>query len=236
MQPDIRRILTQVQNQLKILYGSSSYYTTAYAKEEQGYWGKIPEWIQSIRGGQFDTTPVVDIGPGYGTLLGFCSYLGYKNLLGLDRRFYINHEVMAEYNIRMTSFDVERDQSLSQIGAPGLVIMTEVLEHFNFHPLPTLRRIRRQMAACSALVLSTPDAESWGRIPGYNQLSDIPPFDPKTQSWDNPPWKDQHVWQYTWNELDVVLNKAGFDVLDRGESVSSGGKHMQVLAVPANKP
>jgi predicted SAM-dependent methyltransferase len=47
--------------------------------------------------------------------------------------------------------------------------MTEVLEHLNFHPVPTLKKVYNLLSENGALYLSTPDAYEWGKVNKYYQ-------------------------------------------------------------------
>ena len=87
-------------------------------------------------------------------------------------------------------------------------MLTEVLEHLNFHPVPTLRKLRSLLAEDGRLFLSTPDSAEWGRVTKhYGSLAEIPPPQPGR------PLVDDHVWQYSRSELLSVVREAGLDVV-----------------------
>ncbi|MGH1566708.1 MAG: methyltransferase domain-containing protein [Nitrosopumilus sp.] len=48
-----------------------------------------------------------------------------------------------------------------------IVIFTEVLEHFNFHPVMILKKIHSLLKSPDKLYLSTPDSHEWGKITKY---------------------------------------------------------------------
>jgi hypothetical protein len=75
--------------------------------------------------------------------------------------------------------------------------------------------------------LSTPDADAgWGRqLKYYQKLSDIPPINPEAE------WIDDHIWQYTRDELVGVMAEAGFKIKKIGHTQSAGGGHFNVWAV-----
>jgi len=86
--------------------------------------------------------------------------------------------------------------------------MTEVMEHLNFQPVPTLQKIYKALAPGGSFFLSTPDADlGWGRnYKYYKELSDLPPLDA------NAAWTDDHIWHYNTTELKMVLQNAGFKI------------------------
>ena len=105
------------------------------------------------------------------------------------------------------------------------IYLTEVLEHFNFHPLITLRKIRDHLSENGKLYLSTPDAAEWGRVDKYyTAISDIPLPDKSMQI------IDDHIYQYNKDELLLLLNEAGFSVDKFDYSPGVGLQHFNIVA------
>jgi 2-polyprenyl-3-methyl-5-hydroxy-6-metoxy-1,4-benzoquinol methylase len=69
--------------------------------------------------------------------------------------------------------------------------MTEVLEHLNFNPISTLKKINRLLKPGGSSFLSTPDADSgWGRThKHYENFAEIPDVNPAA------PIIEERVWQ-----------------------------------------
>ena len=221
----------EIQADLCHIYGPGHYYTTIYHKQELLYSGKVAEWLQAEAAGK---GPVLDIGPAYGTLSCLASSNGAL-VLCVDAIRYLSETAASKYWLQFRKADIERHE-LEFTKHFHVVILTEVLEHFNFHPIPTLWKIRNMMKKDGILLLSTPDADSWGRVDNghggkYDALHEIPPYRPELGK---QPWFDGHVWQYTEAELRATLSSAGFKVLDWETSISPGGRHFNVRATPFN--
>jgi SAM-dependent methyltransferase len=222
-------IIAAVQARLKEIYGPASYYSTNYCPEEAQYWGHIPAWMEQHLPTISKPVEILDIGPGYGTLAAVAVRLTGVAAMVMDRVTYIPNDVMREFHLVRYTDDVERGGMWPFLPGLDVVLMTEVLEHFNFHPLPTLRNIVKLMKDNGRLYLSTPDADSkWGRTGLYDSLDTIPAYDPAKHSYNNPEWRDGHIWQYTETELRVLIERAGLVPLRWDYSFSPGGRHFNV--------
>jgi SAM-dependent methyltransferase len=200
------------------------YYLVRYRVEETRYWTWIPVWLVQDFTAQKPEV-CLDIGCGYGTLstfmrLKFNSRVYCTNIASgsispeLVEKFDLQHQVN---NIELeplpweTTFDV--------------VLMTEVLEHFNFHPLSTLMKIRESMKENAPLYLTTPDAREWGRAENiYSDLSAIPQPDASQTI------LDAHVYLYTGDELVGLLEEAGFKVHRLQRSPGNHFSHLNLMA------
>lgn len=225
---DVHYSLGQVQSLLKSLYGPRHYYTTTYADQELSYCGKVPFWMADYLPLVGKGARVLDIGAGYGTLASYSGLLTGAATIAYDRLPLLTHEVCKAMNICRLLGDVEREQLPSYGTGWDAVIMTEVLEHFNFHPLPTLLKIRERLNPTGRIFLSTPDAASWGECNHYTSLSVIPPYDPSYMTYNIPSWLDRHTWQYTEAELQALFKAAGLEVRRWSGSLSPGGRHFNV--------
>ena len=113
----------------------------------------------------------------------------------------------SKYDIVSHQLNIEKED-VSGLGKFDLVIFTEVIEHLNFHPLPTLLKIKELMHPDSHLILSTPDAEEWGRLTQYfNSVDEIPEFTGQDQE-----RIYGHIYQFTREELEALFKKAGLTV------------------------
>lgn len=77
----------------------------------------------------------------------------------------------------------------------------------NFHPEPTLARIRDLLAEDGILFVSTPDAEVYGRVGRYKRFDDIPY--PKKAL----PVLDGHLYVYHEEELRELFARVGFRIV-----------------------
>lgn len=180
----------------------NSYYESNYSAQELFYWHPIPKWIMEMQ----SVYSAIDIGAAYGTLLIFSALnKGTKILHAIDPVEYMSKSLISDFGIVLHTLDFERSDFESN-DKFDLVIFTEVIEHLNFHPASTLNKIKRLMHKDSRLLISTPDALEWGRTTKYySTLDEIPPFAEQ-----NSKWVDDHIWQYTKEELDEIFIKNGF--------------------------
>ena len=104
------------------------------------------------------------------------------------------------------------------------IILTEILEHFNYNPVPTLKKIRNLLTENGRLYLSTPDASQWGRVTKYySTISDMPA--PRRGL----PLFDAHIYQYKKQELLNILISAGFVIQRFGYSPGYlAGRHFNL--------
>jgi predicted SAM-dependent methyltransferase len=129
--------------------------------------------------------------------------------------------VRKEFGLEFQRGNAELDP-VPWTGRFDVILMTEVLEHFNFQPVPTLRKIRDALAPGGVFFLSTPDSKEWGvDVKYYKHLSDLPvPTRDK-------PIVDDHVWQYSLDELRGVLQQAGFSI--KRLEYSGSPRHFNVM-------
>ena len=217
-----------IQQDLCHIYGPSHYYTTTYSKQELDYSGKVAEWLLAETAGK---GPVLDVGPAYGTLSALASSQGCL-VTCIDVIRYLSGTVESKYWLRLRKANIETDE-FEFSHHFHTVILTEVLEHFNYNSIPTLWKIKNMMKEDGVLLLSTPDADSWGRVDKahggkYDALSEIPSY--RGTALDKEPWFDGHVWQYTEAELRHVLTCGGFEIRDLEYSTSPGGRHFNIRA------
>jgi SAM-dependent methyltransferase len=220
--PTTVELITSVQDIISAALPGSGY-VTSYRDEEIGYWSPALAWIDEMPTG----SAVLDIGCAYGTLALYAKERLGGYVLAVDA---IEQQVIgdllrsrdvdyARCNVELESLPTERDFDL--------VLFTETIEHLNFHPLPTLEKIRSVLRPNGRLVVSTPDADSaWGRVTKYYAaLEDIPP--PTTVARN---WIDDHVWQFDRRELREVIEAAGFEIRELRHSSRKVHEHLVVLA------
>jgi len=188
-------------------FHTNSHYLTAYRDQEAYFWLPIPGWIEQ----DFATRPparCLDIGCSHGTLAVFCKQQFSCQVCCTDFiPEYFNPALGENLGIDFAIHNIELDP-LPWPGLFDLIILTEVLEHFNFHPLPTLQKIRNCLAPNGRFYLTTPDAQEWGRDENlYSRLDQIPLPDPAR------PILDRHIYVYYKEELINLVEYAGFRVI-----------------------
>jgi SAM-dependent methyltransferase len=210
-----------------------AYYAKDYMPVEARYWTHIAgwmvvDWVERAIIAQQPVTAILDLGCGYGTLLAYAAGVYGANGTCVDVVQYLQPAVMQRYGLTFVAGNIEKDP-LPSGQLFDVAIMTEVLEHLNFQPVPTLRKIHASLRVGGTLFLSTPDADGgWGRTTKYYpSLAEIPALDPDRA------WIDGHIWQYNQAELEGVLHAAGFKIRKIERSAGTQGKHFNVWAVRA---
>lgn len=216
------------QSKLRGIYSAipGHYYNKCYSACEHDYHWDIAAWMHDV---PVTLGHVLDIGAAYGTLAAYASLLGAASVTVIDKLPYITPEVKAEFGLTVLLGDIERQEVGHKLPAQyDTIILTEVLEHFNFHPLPTMERIVAALNPGGVLLLSTPDQASWGKQACYfSCLNDMPPYGPGHI---DDPWIDGHMWHYSENDLQWLLKAAGLTVHQWSKTLSEGGMHFNVVA------
>ena len=198
------------------------FYRITYRYAEPEYWANFPKWMRQ-EASERKVARVLDIGCGYGTLLSLAVKIYGAKGYCLDSTPYIAKLAQAD-GLHFKQSNIELDP----VPFPekfDVILMTEVLEHFNFNPVPTLKKIRESLAPGGRFYLSTPDAKTWGKVQKYfKRLSDMP--DPPTK-----PTKviDEHIWVYDKSELLRVVKAAGFRVAKLEISNPNAASHFNVV-------
>lgn len=209
--------LREIQQRIGEADGRGSFWDTAYRPVETRFWGKIPAWMEQ-EAKQRSVHAILDVGCGYGTLLALATRI-YRmrpsRAACLDVTDYLKPSVMDRYGITFALGNVELPGPLPN--GIDVMIFTEVLEHFNFQPVPTLKKLRAALAPGGKLFLSTPDAERWGRVKKYcRRLEDLleRPATGSVARIDDP------IWVYSRKELERVLREADFRIMRLDYSLS----------------
>lgn len=201
-------LLTKVQEEVGELT-RNQWYLTKYRESERTYWADIPDWIEADFSGK-PGLKCLDIGCGYGTLALFC-----KKLLGCDiylinrDKVHLGPTIIAKYDFKVSYTDVELEEFPFATEKFDIILLTAVLEHFNFNPLPTLQKIRNALSPTGRFYLSVPDATShWGEVHAFWKSMDEMPMPKKELFIDG-----THHWHYKSAELTDLLDRAGFKIL-----------------------
>ncbi len=196
--------LRRCQEEVAALSGGA--YNRGYRADELFYWLHVPRWLwERRRDGSLGR--VLDVGCAYGTLSLYARKLGATEVCCTDMTAgYLGARLVSAHNVRFAVHNVE----LEPLPFPGpfdTILFTEVLEHLNFHPVATLQKLRDALAPDGRLYLTTPDAAEWGRVTRYFPALDrIPAAHPGAAV------IDDHVWQYSRDELFDLVRAAGLTV------------------------
>ena len=210
------------QDHISMSSDTNRYYVTDYRDTEISYWSHIPKWIMQLK--NQNVKNCLDIGGAYGTLAIFCKNIFDCNVYVTDFvDIFLNKVLLKENDITFSVNNIELDKFPWNVKF-DLIILTEILEHFNFQPVPTLKKIHSLLSDDGHLFLSTPDSSEWGiTTQYYDSLEAIP----KEKS-DNFKIIDDHVWQYNKSELLYVLDEAGFIVENLKYSKGIVGRHFNL--------
>lgn len=187
---------------------TNEYYSHAYREAETGYWFELIQCLFDCYEGTVENC--LDIGAAYGTLAvflkrrfnanvyctDFVSHFMSESLINAACLHFIIHNIELEPLPWDKKFDI--------------ILLTEVLEHFNFHPLPTLIKIRDSLSENGILCLSTPNAEFYGKVTRYYDSLEKIPF---PESYNGASLVDDHVYVYEKVELLSILASAGLEVI-----------------------
>lgn len=182
------------------------YYLSAYQKDEYRYWNLVARWlwelpVQGVRN-------ALDIGCAYGTLALFMKKRFTCDVYCTDfLDCYLGNRLTEKYNLRFQVSNIELDPFPFTVSAFDIIIFTEVLEHLNFHPQPTLTRIRDLLSEKGLLFFSTPDACVYGRGAMYEYFDAIPY--PRAGM----PVLDDHIYVYHEEELRELFARTGLKIV-----------------------
>jgi SAM-dependent methyltransferase len=219
--PETDPALKAIQAEISAEDGPEGYYTKTYRPSETLFWSNLPGWMRADAASH-QAKRILDIGCGYGTLLAFAAEVYHAEPYCMDVIHYMP-KFSEHRRIRFSSGNIQLDP----IPAPGsfdVILMTEVLEHFNFQPLPTMKKIHDALAPGGVFFLTTPDAAEWGRnTKYYSNLKDLPAADRNSK------FIDDHIWVYDRKELTQLVTEAGFTVEKFAYSPGVGHRHFNLL-------
>jgi len=201
------------------------HYIEAYRAQENQYWKNIPKWIYEDNINK-NINRILDVGGAYGTLALFGKNIFDCEIYMTDfLDVYVSQSFLKKRNINFQVNNIELDSFPWDLDF-DIIIFTEILEHLNFHPVPTLKKLHSLLSDDGHLYLSTPDATEWGRITKfYSSIADMPP--PQKGQ----PIVDEHVFQYYKDELFKVLNDAGFKIEKFDYSPGVAARHFNLALV-----
>lgn len=206
--------------------GTNLYYQHAYRDTELSYWVHIPKWIMEMKDTEHEVKRCLDIGSAYGTLAVYARSIFGCDVYATDMAStYMSQKMAQENGIKFFEHNIETDEfPWMQDTKFDIIIFTEVLEHLNLYPVPTLRKIRSQLSENGRIFLSTPDSASWGiTTKYYSSLAEMP-----TSKKDGQEMVDDHIWQYSRDELLYVLGESGLLIEKLEYSPGVAGRHFNL--------
>lgn len=201
----VSEILSSVQSEI-LNVCENKYYEKAYMSEERSYWTNIPLWMYEDRNNKNIRT-CLDIGCGYGTLLLAAKKIFGCKLFGLDYMdAYMSKKIIDKYDIDFRICNVETEPIPWEYKF-DIILLTEVIEHFNFNVVVTLMKIINSLSDNGILYLSTPDSAYHGKITQYySSYKQMPGPDGRAAV------KDCHVYVFDKNELIKIFDDIGLTV------------------------
>lgn len=170
---------------------------------EEDDWFCIPEWLYNLKNTNIKSC--LDIGCGSGILALYCKKLFKCEVYCTDSADTNSVSTLSQnFNLNFKVNNIELDP-FPWSEKFDVIIFTNVLEYLNFHPQPTLEKIRKLLSENGRLYLSTPDASEWGRITKYyNSLDEMP------LKGESPIFSGEPVYCYDRDELLLLLASSGF--------------------------
>lgn len=199
------------------------YYVDKYRRREALGVLHILRWI-SEEGRSGEVTNCLDVGCGYGTLALFCERVLHCDMFCIDVSDKLSTRTLAsKHNFNFKVCNIETDE-IPWSHKFDAVVFTEVMEHLNFNPVPTLAKIADAMTASGRLYLSTPDAREAGRIPRYfSSWTDMP------QPVVGKPLIDDHIYFFTEDELRDIADRAGLRIVRLENSPGFAARHLNAI-------
>ncbi|MDH7506181.1 MAG: class I SAM-dependent methyltransferase [Candidatus Thermoplasmatota archaeon] len=202
-------LLKKVQNSIES-YAKPNY-KNAYKLEELYYWYYIAKWMAQDAKNNTVTT-VLDVGCGHGTLSVFAKEIYNCEVVSVDVTNYLSPKMVRDFELNYILCDIETEiQEIYEKEAYDRILLTEVLEHLYYNPVPTLFNLKSMLKKNGKLFLSTPDMVEWGFIGKYyNHVGEMPnPKEVKKPEFSS---IDEHIYHYTYGECNRIIAESGFKI------------------------
>jgi SAM-dependent methyltransferase len=191
--------------------------------------------IDSVLASNDKEEKILEIGSLYGVVSKSLKKIGYS-VFALDiPEFYQSPGLRAVYEkdqIPFTGLNLRNSKLPYESKFFDAVILCEVIEHFNFNPLPTLKEINRVLKPDGLLYVGTPNLASIkNRLNLLMGRSIGNPIDEYFQQLNNRFNKivSLHWREYTLNEMVDMVEKMGFGVTHKyyfSETIASNAKFL----------
>lgn len=194
-----------------------------YRSSEIYFWNPLLRWIYE------DSTKrriskTLDIGCGYGTLSLFTKKLsGCESYLVDFIDAYMSQNLIRKYSFNFRIMNIELESVPFGDIKFDTILFTEVLEHLNFNPIPTMKKLCNSLKEDGVFYLTTPDAVEWGKLTTfYEDYKQMPMPDPSKSVLDG------HIYQYIKEEVLDILNQCGLTVerFDYAPGYKNSARHL----------
>lgn len=188
-------------------YKTADAYTDNLRPLHEAMWPHIPPSKKTL-----------DIGSAYAVLPLMLKLRGDDVTASDMTTKFTNLQMLKDHNIEWLDLNIEKDQTRVVDELPDLITLTEVLEHLNSNPLPSIKKIYDALEPGGHVVCSTPAKEIQGTTIYMNDGGKPGLWD-KLESWRDIPiykgkWIDRHHFHYDQFELVSLFYEAGFEVQD----------------------
>jgi 2-polyprenyl-3-methyl-5-hydroxy-6-metoxy-1,4-benzoquinol methylase len=181
----------------------TDYYREHYRGFEADYLQDVAELVDGRRPG----LPVLEVGPGWGTLAVWMVSRGYDVTVldYLPLGTFMAQPLLDETGIRYVQGSIDHDAAPGGL-IPGyeLVVMTQVIPHLKWSPVDALSNVANVMHPEGTLVTSALDAELYPHIqPAHRHWSEVPRWTPEAR-----PAEQLEICMYTQEALGDLLSGA----------------------------
>jgi len=161
--------------------------------------------------GKNGSAKILDIGPGGGTMIIVLKEFGCQ-CVGINPNMVFADQIfMTKSRVPCIIGEIEVDGLPFADAIFDGVLFMAVIEHFHHSPKFPLMEINRVLKPGGFLYVDTPNSRDFrARIRPWFGRSNFPPL----TSYYDLPRNQTHVHEYTINELEFVLTKTGFEILD----------------------
>jgi ubiquinone/menaquinone biosynthesis C-methylase UbiE len=202
-----------VSNALAMIGSSMEYPSSFYPRSSGRFW---PLWRDLEQG---SPGVLLDIGCGVGFMSAVVSQIGYA-VDCLDASNNLKEEVIQQFNLKFSECNVESAPIPYPDNTFDVVLLTEVLEHFNYNPLVPLYEIRRVLKPGGKLFLTTPNMASifalYTILMGDNvsgNLNQVLGRGWQKQYGQHQVFRDMHFRYYTIKDVRQLMQIAGFSII-----------------------
>ena len=169
---------------------------------------------------------ILDIGVGYGFLAAAMKQADHR-VFAVDF-FYgkVAEQVCSQFQIPLFNLNVESHELPFQNDSFNVVVLAEVIEHFNSDPVGTLKKIRRALKKDGMLIVTTPNRQSAvNRIKRFLGRGDSLTYE-TAMTVGGDPYLYGHHRLFCMDELEEILQKSGYQICDK-QIIFPGGSLLE---------
>jgi 2-polyprenyl-3-methyl-5-hydroxy-6-metoxy-1,4-benzoquinol methylase len=206
--------LPKAVSKAQAVIGSRTEYPSSFYPRSSGrFW---PLWRDLVK---VSPGTVLDVGCAVGFMSSVVSQLGFA-VHCLDAARNIDDQVIRTFNLKFSECNVESKIIPYPDNTFDVVILTEVLEHFNYNPLVPLKEIRRVLKPGGRLFLTTPNIGSvfsiYTLLVGdsiFGNLNQVLGRGWQKQYAEHQVFRDMHFRYYTIKDVKQLMEMAGLSIV-----------------------